>query len=312
MIPIAENKPRVSVLIPAYNHEKFVEDAILSVVNQTYGYDNIELIVTDDCSSDNTVEKLQRLQQQYGFRLILHHKNFGVSSTLNEMILLTNSLYITSFASDDVMVPDRIQNQINILQNHPEIDILAGTSILIDEKGNQISDIQRNNNDFLESFTFEDIFLLNWPGFTAGSVIIKSNLFKRIGSYDPNIKVEDYYFWLKASFNNAKIVRCNIPFLYYRIHGNSISTNDTLLKDEVAKILALYKSHPQYNTALLNHKIYNLSKMVFKSKRKVLYHIVNEPNLLLNKKTIKILIMLLLPSSILKSKFPENYYRNAG
>jgi alpha-1,3-rhamnosyltransferase len=117
MIPIAEDKPRVSVLIPAYNHEKFVEDAILSVVNQSYGFENIELIVTDDCSSDNTVEKLQRLQQQYGFRLILHHKNIGVSSTLNEMILLASSIYITSFASDDVMVPDRIQNQIRFYKN---------------------------------------------------------------------------------------------------------------------------------------------------------------------------------------------------
>jgi hypothetical protein len=100
--------------------------------------------------------------------------------------------------------------------------------------------------------------------------------------------------------------------LYYRIHGNSISTDGKLLTNEVAKILKIYISHPEYSVALKNHKIYNLSKMVFYSRYSVIKNLFNDPALILNKQTLKIIMMLMLPAFILKKRFPENYYRNAA
>lgn len=304
-------KPLVTVIIPAYNHESYVKEAILSVINQSYGFENIQLIVADDCSRDNTVSIIRELANEYNFRFIEHSKNLGISSTLNEVISISNGEYITSFASDDIMLLDRIENQIKILKENPDIDILAGNSILIDEKGKVISETLHKQDDSLTSYNFDDFFLLKWPGFTAGAIIIKRELYNRIGAYDPSIKVEDYYYWLKASYNGAKIAKCNLPLLYYRVHPKSVSSNESLIDYEVSKILALYKDHPNYSKALQNRAIYNLSKWIFISKINVIKHIIKNLDLLLNVRIIKILIMLVLPTFVLNMKFPENYTRNA-
>jgi alpha-1,3-rhamnosyltransferase len=304
-----ENKPLVSVLIPAYNHEKYVEAAILSVVNQTYGYKNIQLIVTDDYSRDRTPIILKELAGKFGFTLILHEQNIGLCATMNEMISLSKGEFIASFASDDISIQDRIEKQINILSQYPDIDILTGEAILIDENGEIISDNLQNPDESLTSYNFDDIFLLNWPGFSAGTAIIKRNLFTRIGAYDQNFKAEDYYFWLKAAYNKARIVKCNKPFLFYRIHRESFSSNDNIIIHEVSKILAIYKDHPKYSKALHNREIYNMSKWVFRSKNSVILHLIKNPALVFNKRIIKVLIMLILPTFVLKRKYPENYYR---
>jgi len=180
---IKNKKPLVSVLVPAFNHQKYVEEAVLSVINQSYGYENIQLIITDDCSSDKTVSILKELESRYKFRLIIHSNNLGVSSTLNEMISIADGKYITSFASDDVMILNRIEKQVKILEENNDIDVLAGESILIDENSKVIGNITTNSTDSLASFTFEDIFLLKWSGFAAGSVIIKKELFERFGFF---------------------------------------------------------------------------------------------------------------------------------
>lgn len=304
-------KPLVSVIIPAYNHHSYVESAVKSVIDQTYGFENIQLIITDDHSKDQTPELLKELNKKYRFKLILHKQNIGISSTLNEMIALAEGKYIITFASDDVMTLDRIEKQVNILENDQAIDVLAGGSILIDENGDVIGTNASDSDHTLTQYYFEDIFLLKWSGLTAGTAIIKRELFEKIGAYDTTLKVEDYYFWLKAAFNNAKIVNCKIPFMYYRIHGNSISVNEKLINDEVAKILDLYKTHPSHQLAVRNHKIYNLFKSVFVSKHDVVRLLAHSPDLLLSFKTLKIVIMLFLPKFILKKRFPENYHRNA-
>lgn len=305
-------KPLVSVLIPAYNHETYVKEAILSVINQTYGYENIQLIVTDDCSSDTTAAILSELASKYNFKLILHTKNIGLPSCLNEMISLSKAKYITICASDDIMFLDRIENQINILKKNPDIDILTGDGILIDEHGNIIYDYSPNPQCSLINYTFDDLFLRLKPGFAAGTVIIRSDLFQRIGAYDPNFTIEDYYFWLKAAYNNAKIVKCNVPFLFYRVHQKSLSSNSKLMDNEKSKILSIYKLHPKYSKARQNHEIIKLLKWIFISKITVIKHLIKNPMLLFNTKIVRLFVMLLLPTFVFKRKFLENYHRHAA
>jgi alpha-1,3-rhamnosyltransferase len=309
---IDPQKPLVSVLIPAYNHESYVREAILSVINQTYGYENIQLIVTDDCSKDDTVVILRELAAKYNFKLIVHIQNIGLSSTLNEMILLSEGKYVIIFASDDIMVLDRIEYQINLLKKNPDIDILAGDVILIDKEGQSISNYKQYPQSSLIDYGFEDLFLRLKPGFSAGSVIIKSDLFQRIGAYDPNYKIEDYYFWLKAAYNGAKIVRCNMLFLYYRVHQKSLSSDRELMDPEISKILSIYKSHPKYSKAILNHEITKLLRLGIVCKSEALRHLIKNPMYLFNWKMIKVLVMLILPSYKLKLKFPEYYYKHAS
>lgn len=308
---IDNEKPLVSVLVPAYNHKDYVIETILSIINQTYGYENIQLIVIDDFSTDKTAVILYELAAKYDFKLIVHKQNLGVCTTLNEMISLSKGEYITACASDDIMILDRIENQINILKNNPDIDILAGDDILIDQHGKTIYTYSKDPYSSLITYSFDDLFLMLKPGFAAGSVIFKSDLFQRIGSYDTNYKVEDYYFWLKAAYHKAKIVKCNLPFLYYRVHDKSFSSNNKLMDQEVSKILAIYNLNPKYSTALQNREFYNMSKWIFYSKITVVLHLIKNPKMFLNKKIIKILAMLILPTFMLKRKFPEIYSRHA-
>ena len=75
---LTRNKPLVSVIVPAYNHELYITQTIESIVNQSYGYENIELIVIDDCSKDNTGIILKEMQKKYLFTLIHNEENIGV------------------------------------------------------------------------------------------------------------------------------------------------------------------------------------------------------------------------------------------
>lgn len=306
-----KKKPLITVAVPAYNHEAWVEETILSIVNQTYGYENIQLIVTDDCSTDKTPVILKELANKYKFELIRNEQNLGICLTINNMIERSKGNYIAGIASDDIMLLDRIEKQVDILTKNPEIDILAGNSINIDSNGNEIGSKAQNYDDSLTSYSFEDIFLRLKPGFPAGSAIIKKELFDRIGVYDPNYRMEDLYFWLKAAHNNATIVKCNRPFLYYRIHQNSISANNELMFQESIKIRTIYKEHPKYSEAIQFLNLSKLSNLVFISKRKVIQILIKSPIILTHKKGIKIIIMLILPKYLLKRKFSEKYHRNA-
>jgi alpha-1,3-rhamnosyltransferase len=305
-------KPLVSVLIPAYNHDRYVKETILSVINQTYGYENIQLIVADDCSTDNTAKILLEMAGDYNFKLIIHKQNMGLPSTLNEMISISKGKYITSIASDDIMILDRIENQINILNRYPEIDLLAGDSILIDENGKQIYRYKRNFHLILINYYFEDFFLLSHKsGFAAGTIIFKTELIRRIGAYEAEYKIEDFYFQLKASYNKAKIVKCNVPFAYYRLHHKSFSSNTELMSLEVSKILSIYKDHPKYSKAIQNREINAMSKWVFSNKKAVIKQLSKKPILLFNKKIIRVILMVLLPSCVLKRRYPQYYFRYA-
>ena len=303
------DKPLVTVIVPAYNHEAWVEETIMSIVNQTYGYENIQLIVTDDCSSDNTPKILSELAIKYNFELILHRQNQGICLTLNEMILLSKGRYITGIASDDILFLDKIEIQIDILKNHPNIDILAGGCVYLDKDGKIINSKLYNDDGKMLKYNFEDVFLKLKPGFPAGSTIIKRELYLRIGTYDPNYKIEDFYFWLKATHNNANITVCKRPFFYYRLHHSSISSDTNWMDEEISKILTLYREHPKYQEAIKTREIQNLSKVLFSSKIKTINYIIKNPTIILKKETIKVIIMLFLPKSILKRKFIENQFR---
>lgn len=304
-------KPLVSVLVPAYNHETYVKEAILSIVNQTYGYENIQLIVADDFSTDNTVAILSKLADDYSFKLIRHNKNIGICNTLNEMILLAEGKFITIIASDDLMHIERIEKQIDILRANPKIDILAGDCILIDEESSIISKYIQHSRIKLIYYSFEDIFLKNKPGFAAGTTIIKRDLYSRIGNYDPEFKLEDFYYWLKASFNSAIIAKCNLPFLYYRVHKKSVSSNEEFMDREGSRILEIYKKHPAYKKAVTNREFFLMSRWAFVSKKRIIKHLRRNPHLFLNNRVLKIIILLMLPLFIIKIKSLENYFRYA-
>lgn len=126
--------PLVSVIITAYNAEKFVEQALLSIVNQTYR--NIEIIVIDDGSTDQTPKILQKVRKlDNRVHIINSKRNLGPSLASNIGINLAKGDYIARMDADDIASPQRIEKQLDFLINNPKVVVVGGNSLLINEKG---------------------------------------------------------------------------------------------------------------------------------------------------------------------------------
>jgi len=209
-------KPLVSVIVSAYNHEMYVEQAILSVINQTYS--NIELLVFDDGSNDSTPDILERLSKQHDF-YFERQRNIGLPATRNKGILLSKGAFITGVASDDVMLPERIEKLMEeMLKLDDEYAMVCGDVEFIDDndrpaywKCDRIKYDRlmpyflsfRKNLNFDNFGSYETLIRGNY--IPAPSVLIKKAEILRCGLYDPNVLLEDWDMWLKLSRDDRKI-----------------------------------------------------------------------------------------------------------
>ena len=127
----------VSVIIPAYNHEQYIQESIKSVINQTY--QNIELVVIDDGSKDSTWQKICEMKPESKERFTQIHfetkKNEGVSKTLQKLLSLATGDYLYYFSSDDIMKPEAIETLINFLESNPKYVLAVGNDDLTDTEG---------------------------------------------------------------------------------------------------------------------------------------------------------------------------------
>lgn len=221
------NLPLVSVYIPSYNHEKYVSDSIKSVLNQTYK--NIELIVIDDGSKDNSVSIIQNLADKYGFKFI-HRPNKGLSATINQALNLANGKYICGCASDDKFILDKIEKQVKFMEENPDVAVCCGNHIEFNENyENKIS------LKFDKKYDFET--LLEFDLISASTAMIKSEVLKKLGGYDENMIIEDLDMWLRITHAGYKIAHIDEYLAHYRKHGTNTTANYAKMVDGVEKIL---------------------------------------------------------------------------
>lgn len=126
---------KVSVIMPAYNGEKFIRESIQSIIDQTHTC--WELFVIDDCSQDRTVEIIKEFNDER-IHFIQNPKNMGIAYNTNLGIEKSSGKYIALLDDDDVALKDRFKIQVDYLEKHPEIDVLGGADIEIDENGDYI------------------------------------------------------------------------------------------------------------------------------------------------------------------------------
>ncbi len=258
----------VSVLIPAYNHERFVQEAIRSIISQTYK--NIELIVINDGSTDNTHQKIMELQNVCKERFVdfkyISQANRGVAHTLNMEVKLATGNYIFLFSSDDTVDPNAISILIDELKNLDETYVLAcGDADFIDDSGRKIyldflgrvhhnynpsfysSFLQfhtRNRKDFYfkgpDFGTYESFLLGNY---IPVGLLVKKESFYDVGLYDEQTHTDDFDMWLKLA-KKYKMKHVDKILSHYRLHkNNTIIKHKTLL---IKSILDLYIREKNY------------------------------------------------------------------
>ena len=128
-----KNEPLISILIPTYNVGAWIDEAIKSIIEQTYK--KIEIIIIDDYSTDNTREKIQNLARTDSrIKIIYNKENQKIVKSLNQGLLLAKGQYIARFDGDDIAAPDRIEKQLHYLEAN-DLDIVGCQMHSINEIG---------------------------------------------------------------------------------------------------------------------------------------------------------------------------------
>lgn len=242
--------PLVSVVIPCYNHEKFVQDCIQSVIDQTY--DNIELIIIDDGSKDNSVDKIKEMiplcEKRFTNFEFRYRPNKGLSATLNEALEWCKGEYFSAIASDDIMLKNKTAIQVEFLNKNKSVLAVFGGVKLIDENNRELSERLSQS----EIYDFRKI-IMHEHDLPAPTQMIRLNALREVGGYNPNILIEDWYMWLKLS-SIGNLYYMNELLCLYRQHDNNISKNFLKMHQGRIDVLSHFKNSLYYDKASENIK----------------------------------------------------------
>lgn len=236
---------KISVIIPSYNHEKYISMAVNSVLAQSY--ENWELIIIDDGSKDNSWEYLTSLQDP---RInVSRHENKGAHATINEGLNKATGDFLTILNSDDMYASNRFEIFLNYLNNNPEISLVCSYIQIIDDKGKKLGikegwhncepwlvDHPELSYKTLNDFT-ANLIMSNFVS-TTSNIFMRKNVYDTIGGMKNFRFVHDWDFLLRvaASFECAILDQ---PLMNYRIHGsNTISSNQKWLLFENCLVIA--------------------------------------------------------------------------
>ena len=277
-----KNFPLVSVLIPAYNHENYIQETIESIINQTYP--NIELIILDDGSKDKTWGKITELKPKCENRFVKSHfetkQNEGTCITLNKLLKLSSGEFVYIIASDDLAKPQAIEKEVKFLQNNPDYALAVGDNEYVDSIGKQIFRTQKAFTSNIKNAKYKTVkeflssklkidFLsddfgsyktLYKENYIPNGYLIRKNIFETIGNFTKNAPLED--FWLMLQISKYKKMKYIDEILFsYRIHDTNTIGNNTRMRELTTqtrnyeqKLLEKYLTNHK-NDELL--KIYN-------------------------------------------------------
>ena len=244
----ADLSPLVSIVAPCYNAEKYLEEALKSIFSQDYT--NVEVIIVDDGSTDNSYAMLEALQNTYDFQLFTQ-TNQGVSAALNHGLKYANGKYVSTPDLDDIMLPESVRVRADYLDKHPEVGCVGALVVYMDSEGNNVktqklAEIQR--------LGFDEI-LSNAIVVGAPVSLYRMDALRAAGFYEPSIKVQDFQMTLKIADQGYQIHVLPISVTRYRRHPNNLSRRYKVLLDADMKAISPYQSHPGYEkgrTVILN------------------------------------------------------------
>lgn len=219
VIPLSGNggQPLISILVPVYNVERFLEECLVSIASQTWK--NIEVIVVDDCSTDGTLEIARRFSERDPRIRVFHNEtNRRIAATLNRAWSVARGEFIARCDGDDVMLPDRLEVQYKYLQAHPELSLAGCSFMTIDESGRELRVHQNPADPVLVKR------LLPFKSPLSHIWLAKREVYERLNGYRIS-SVEDYDFLLRM--DQAGYLFCAVPsYVGQKVRmrsGNTIS-----------------------------------------------------------------------------------------
>lgn len=224
----------VSVLMSVHNEPAgFIDVAVKSICNQTYP--NIEFVIIDDNSDEETYQHLRYLSEEYKIiRLYRNEENLGLTRTLNKGLSICTGDYIARMDADDYSCHQRIEKQVAYFEAHPDIEILGTGVVSFGQEVKFMSPINGYNPQDVQSNLFFSSSLCH------PSVIIRKSFLDRTGlTYDESVKKgQDYDLWERASVYGNLAVLPDV-LLYYRIHNKQITITNREDQDQTLQRVML-------------------------------------------------------------------------
>lgn len=256
------NEPLVSVLIPVYNHARYMRQCLDSLL--TEGWPNLEVLITDDGSTDNSFEIIQEWRTEHPNAFVRFdlekQENQGLTKTLNLLVAKARGEFVTLVASDDYLLPGGISARIESLQEHPNWFGIIGNAWIIDPSGNLINEDGalefkgRRKGIFGDSDTLKRELLIRWwsPGPT---LLLRRDCFdskKGLGLYDETISFEDRDYYIRLLARNA-LGFVDYPVAAYRVDPVRLATppSSKMLLEEVRSELKNLKQFSGFEQFVL-------------------------------------------------------------
>jgi len=216
---MAENPVKISVIMPVYNADRFLEASIESIINQTYR--NFELIIICSSPTDETRRILTTYQESDERVTVTYQEKKGIIFARNSGCLQAKGEYISVMDADDVSVPDRFELQAAFLEKHPDVGIVCSWADYMDEGGRVFKKVHPPATSPVIGW-----YLFFGDCIVHSTAMIRSEVLKKVGYYTPGKKgfPEDYDLWIRA-FQVTKLANIPRPLVKYRMHtsNNSIS-----------------------------------------------------------------------------------------
>ena len=261
--------PLISVLIPSYNHQDYIRETVESIRRQPY--ENIEMVVVDDCSTDGSRQVLEQLQQEPGapIRLYLNERNRGVVPTVNAALGHAQGDLVVLFASDDLFCPDRFGTQLALFAANPDLKIVyANGRVFSDgQSGRRLHDARaRELLDHPPAYIRHYLYTHTSPLFLQ-TALIKRSLLQAVGGFDETATADDWL--LNAKF--FSVMRDRNEYAYvdedvvlYRHHEGNIHRDyerQSRLKLEFVERF----TPPELKAEAFSNIHYDLARLALKS-----------------------------------------------
>jgi glycosyltransferase involved in cell wall biosynthesis len=223
--------PQVSVIMPVYNGEKYIVEAIESILNQSYK--DYEIIIVNDGSTDDTFNKIRSYLQLSNIKYV-RQENRGLPAALNTGIKAASGEYIAFLDCDDLWMPHKLDMQMVFMKEHPEVGLVHGNISYVDQHGDPFTPDSPYKTD-ISGNCFPELFMGN--RIAVLTVLIKKESITNVGFFNEDFKyADDYDMWLRVSrhYPLGHIDKC---LAAYRKHPGGISSNINAHNADVLKVL---------------------------------------------------------------------------
>jgi len=241
--------PTVSVIMPVLNGQKYIGEAIASILSQTYK--DFELIVINDGSTDGTADLLKTFAARVDLVCIRHDKPHGIARSVNEGIRKARGRFIAFLDHDDAWFPEFLETQMEHLAKHPDVGMVHSDFQTTDAAGNilEASVATCRKRTRVSGQVFRALFL---DSFIVGnSVLIRKECFDRLGTFDETLRIGDYHMWLRIA-RHYKVDYTPKVLTKYRQHGTQDSR--TFGAEEVppglSALLSILQLYPEVKQEL--------------------------------------------------------------